>query len=62
MFIVYSNRQMLPVIREVEKDASLLYRESQEAIDVREPKIKEDNYAKILEEIDEEYIKEHSSD
>lgn len=60
MFVVYSNRQMLPIIREVEYDGAFPYRVFEEAINVRQPKPKDDYYAKILEKIDEEYIEEHT--
>lgn len=62
MFVVYSNRQMLPILREMEYDSSFPYRGFQESIDIRKAKSDEDYYAKIFEEIDEEYIKEHTSD
>lgn len=58
MFVVYSNRQMLPIIKEVEYSG----RESESDADIRLPKVKDDYYDKILEEIDEEYIKEYTSD
>ncbi|MBI6875717.1 hypothetical protein [Clostridium aciditolerans] len=62
MFVVYSNRQMLPIVREVEYDSSFPYRGFQEDIDIKKTKSNEDYYNKVLEEIDEEYIKEHTSD
>lgn len=55
MFVVYSNRQMLPVIKEVEDERSVQYRKFQEDIEIDE---KDDYYGQILEEIDEEYVKE----
>lgn len=62
MFVVYSNRQMLPVIREVEYNSTIPYRVFEETVYARQPKQKDDYYAQILEEIDEEYIDEHTSD
>lgn len=58
MFVVYSNRQMLPIIKEVEYSS----RGTESDIDIRLTKVKDDYYDKILEEIDEEYIKEYTSD
>ena len=57
MFIVYSNRQMLPIIKEVEYGS----REAESDSDIRLPKVKDDYYNEILQEIDEEYIEEHTS-
>ncbi|MBV7272157.1 hypothetical protein [Clostridium thailandense] len=57
MFVVYSNRQMLPIIKEVEYSS----RGTESEIGIRLTKVKNDYYDKILEEIDEEYIKEYTS-
>ncbi len=58
MFVVYSNRQMLPIIKEVECSS----RGTESDVGIMLPKVKDDYYDKILEEIDEEYIKEYTSD
>ena len=60
MIVVYSNRQMLPILREVEDDSNFAYRGFEEDVSLRKVSNNKDYYANLFEEIDEEYIKEHT--